>query len=97
MEVFIMRKKFYSARTLAHSTCEYKQGRIFVRPIKFQSPEEVSRDDRLEKVEAYLKRMEKLQTPEGRLMSAIWKYRKDEVLERLNLSKKRKPAGTATL
>jgi hypothetical protein len=86
MEVFIMRKKFYSARTLAHSTCEYKQ-----------SPKDVSRDDRLEKVEAYFKRMEKLQTPEGRLMSAIWKYRKDEVLERLNLSKKRKPAGTATL
>lgn len=86
MEVFIMRKKFYSARTLAHSTCEYKQ-----------NPEDISRDDRLEKVEAYFKRMEKLQTPEGRLMSAIWKYRKDEVLERLNLSKKRKPAGTATL
>lgn len=81
-----MRKKFYSTRTLVHSTCEYKQ-----------SSEDVSRDDRLEKVEAYFKRMEKLQTPEGRLMSAIWKYRKDEVLERLNLSKKRKPAGTATL
>ena len=97
MEVFIMRKKFYFARKLAQSMCEFKQSRIIGRPIKFQSSENVSRDDRLEKVEAYFKRMEKLQTPEGRLMSAIWKYRKDEVLERLNLSKKRKPAGTATL
>ena len=52
---------------------EFKQSRIIVRPIKFQSSENVSRDNRLEKVEVYFKRMEKLQTPEGRLMSAIWK------------------------